>query len=101
MHFAGLNGPRGGFGGARFAAFAATSGETGRRDDGDQTPMQLLALSGSLRKISSNTAVLKAAAVLASADMQISLYPGMGELPHFNPDLDTDEPPAIVRELRR
>ena len=63
--------------------------------------MLLLAISGSLRTISSNTAVLNAAAALAPADMQISLYPGMGDLPHFNPDLDTDEPPAIVRELRR
>jgi NAD(P)H-dependent FMN reductase len=45
--------------------------------------------------------VLKAAAELAPADIEISLYPNMGDLPHFNPDLDTDEPPAVVRELRR
>jgi chromate reductase, NAD(P)H dehydrogenase (quinone) len=63
--------------------------------------MRLLAISGSLRRNSSNAAVLNAAAVLVPLDVQVSLYPGMGELPHFNPDLDTDQPPAPVQELRR
>lgn len=63
--------------------------------------MRLLAISGSLRAASSNTAALKAAARLAPTGVQIELYAGLGELPPFNPDLDTDEPPAAVRQLRR
>jgi NAD(P)H-dependent FMN reductase len=63
--------------------------------------MRLLAISGSLRRSSSNTAVLHAAAQLAPDGMHIDLYPSVGELPHFNPDLDGDRPPPAVLELRR
>jgi chromate reductase, NAD(P)H dehydrogenase (quinone) len=63
--------------------------------------MRILAISGSLRSASSNTAALQAAAILAPAGTQIILYRGLGNLPHFNPDLDTDDPPEAVRALRR
>lgn len=65
--------------------------------------MQILAISGSLRAQSSNTSALIAAAMLAPAGMEVVLYPGLAELPHFNPDLDLDldSPPDIVRSLRR
>ena len=53
--------------------------------------MQILAISGSLRAASSNTAVLRAATALAPPDVQIVLYSGIGELPHFNPDLEGRE----------
>jgi chromate reductase len=62
--------------------------------------MRILAISGSLRAASSNTAVLQAAAFLAPAGVEIVLYTGLGDLPHFNPDLDTDDPPEVVRALR-
>jgi chromate reductase, NAD(P)H dehydrogenase (quinone) len=63
--------------------------------------MRILAISGSLRAKSSNTAVLMAAARLAPPRMDIVLYAGLATLPHFNPDLDTNEPPESVRALRR
>lgn len=63
--------------------------------------MRILAISGSLRAKSSNTAVLRAAAQLAPPGMEIALYDGLAGLPHFNPDLDTDAPPASVLALRR
>lgn len=63
--------------------------------------MRILAISGSLRAGSSNTALLLAAARLAPPPMAIVLYDGLAALPHFNPDLDTDDPPAPVRALRR
>ncbi len=63
--------------------------------------MRILAISGSLRANSSNTAVLKAAARLAPPAMEVALYRGLAALPHFNPDLDTDDPPAPVAALRR
>jgi NAD(P)H-dependent FMN reductase len=32
--------------------------------------------------------------------MHITLYEGLGDLPHFSPDLDGDNSPATVRDLR-
>jgi len=62
--------------------------------------MWILAISGSLRAQSSNTAVLSAAARLAPAGMEIVPYRGLATLPHFDPDLDTEDPPVAVRALR-
>jgi NAD(P)H-dependent FMN reductase len=62
--------------------------------------MRILAISGSLRSTSSNTAVLQAARTLAPPGVEIILYEGLGALPHFNPDLDGDNPPQSVLELR-
>lgn len=64
--------------------------------------LRILAISGSLRAASGNTALLRAAALLAPPGMLISLYDGLGDLPHFNPDLDAEavEPPHAVAELR-
>lgn len=62
--------------------------------------MRILAISGSLRTASSNTAVLIAAKRLAPPDWEIVLYDGLASLPHFNPDMDTDHPPAQVLVLR-
>jgi NAD(P)H-dependent FMN reductase len=61
--------------------------------------MKLLAISGSLRAGSSNTALLQAAMRLAPACMAIALYPDLDRLPHFNPDLE-DDLPEIVAALR-
>jgi NAD(P)H-dependent FMN reductase len=62
--------------------------------------MRLLAISGSLRAASSNTAVLQAAARLAPAGVTIELYDKLGDLPHFNPDFDNERLPEIVAEFR-
>jgi hypothetical protein len=61
--------------------------------------MRLLAISGSLRTASSNTALLQAAAALAPAGVTITLTTAVGELPHFNPDLEADLP-AAARAFR-
>lgn len=58
--------------------------------------MKILAISGSLRATSHNTALLRAAARLAPADMRVELYRDLGSLPAFNPDLEEDEPPAVA-----
>ncbi|MEU9475945.1 NAD(P)H-dependent oxidoreductase [Streptomyces sp. NPDC048191] len=64
------------------------------------TPMILL-LSGSLRKGSTNEAVLRTArAVAPSVGVDTVLYEDLARLPHFNPDDDTDPPPAPVAGLR-
>ena len=59
--------------------------------------VRLLAISGSLRAVSTNTALLKAAMLLQPAGMQIEFYEGLATLPHFNPDDDVAPlPPAVV-----
>ncbi len=64
--------------------------------------MRILAISGSLRTTSSNTTLLRAAAMLAPPGVDIVQYEGMGDLPHFNPDLDGEgaEAPPTVKDLR-
>ena len=59
-----------------------------------ETPLKLLAVSGSLRTASSNTMLLRAAAGLAPPGMELTFYDGLDRLPHFSPDLDGDDPPA-------
>ena len=58
--------------------------------------MRFLAISGSLRLASSNTALLRAAALVAPEGVEIILYRGLGDLPHFNPDLEAAEPPSVT-----
>lgn len=46
---------------------------------------------------------MRAAALLAPAGVAITIYESLGDLPHFNPDMDRegDVPPPAVAELRR
>ena len=62
--------------------------------------VRILAISGSLRARSVNTAALLALQALAPAGLAVTLYDGLGTLPHFNPDLDIEPPPAPVAALR-
>jgi len=62
--------------------------------------MKIAAISGSLRKGSSNTAVLRAAARLAPPGVEVVLFDGIAGLPYFNPDLDGAEVPAAVTAFR-
>jgi chromate reductase len=57
----------------------------------------VLAISGSLRKGSSNTELLRAAALLAPDGVTIRLYDELDKLPHFNADLQDDLPAAVIR----
>src|SRR5262245_28973586 len=61
--------------------------------------MKVLAISGSLRAASINSAFCRAAARLAPKGMTVIVLQGLGDLPLFNPDLESD-PPASVRALR-
>ncbi len=62
--------------------------------------IQILAISGSLRAASSNTNLLRAAAVLAPPEVELNLFEGLADLPHFNPDRDSDETLTAVTEFR-
>ncbi len=63
--------------------------------------IRILAISGSLRTASSNTSLVRAATKLAPDDVEITIYGGLADLPHFNPDLDEEAPaPHFVNDLR-
>lgn len=62
--------------------------------------MKILAISGSLRASSSNTAMLRAAAALAPSTIELTLFEGIGNLPHFNPDIDGETVSPFVTEFR-
>src|SRR5215471_10771578 len=61
---------------------------------------RVLAISGSLRSASSNTALVNAAALLAPSGIEVAIYENLDQLPPFNPDLDTDRPPTPVSAFR-
>jgi NAD(P)H-dependent FMN reductase len=66
-------------------------------------PAPLLLVSGSLREGSTNTSALRTVQDLLTdrADgASGTLYTGMGDLPHFNPDHDRDPLPGPVAALR-
>ncbi len=58
--------------------------------------MRFLAISGSLRKASLNTALLRAMARIAPRDVEVTLCVGLGDLPLFNPDLEDAELPVVM-----
>jgi chromate reductase len=62
--------------------------------------MRILAIAGSLREGSHNRALLAHAAAIAPGHVEIAFYEGLGDLPHYDPALDGDDPPAPVRHLR-
>jgi len=62
--------------------------------------MRILAISGSLRAASHNTALLRAATDVAPAGVEVLLYEGLDRLPHYNEDHDTDDPHGEVQRLR-
>jgi chromate reductase len=62
--------------------------------------MRILAISGSLRAQSTNTALLRAAALLAPSPIDIVVYDQMETLPAFNADLDVDLGPGPVMRFR-
>jgi NAD(P)H-dependent FMN reductase len=57
--------------------------------------LKILAISGSLRGASINSALLRATCRLAPPGIVVHLFTGLGEMPLFNPDLDGDPQPAV------
>lgn len=62
---------------------------------------RVLAISGSTRKASTNLNLINAIAALTATKFDIQIYQGLALLPHFNPDLDTDNPPASVSDYKK
>ena len=62
--------------------------------------MRVLAISGSLRSGSYNTALLREAAEVAPAGVELELYEGLELLPPYNEDDDEDDGPVEGARLR-
>ena len=58
--------------------------------------MHLLALSGSLRAASTNTALLRAFAATAAPPVTVTVFDGLAQIPLFSPDREGDATPPQV-----
>ena len=63
--------------------------------------MKILAICGSLQAKSGNLALLKTAAALVPPGVDLVLFDGLRELPHFNPDVEASGVPESVRRWRQ
>ena len=63
--------------------------------------MKLLGISGSLRRVSTNTALLRALAENAPAGVMLEISDLIGELPIFNPDREGELTPPAVEAFGR
>lgn len=61
---------------------------------------KVLAISGSTRASSTNLHLINAIANLATGKFTVATFEGLTEIPHFNPDLDTENPPQAVADFR-
>jgi chromate reductase, NAD(P)H dehydrogenase (quinone) len=64
------------------------------------TRKKVLAITGSTRKQSVNLNLINAINKLFEEQIQLELFEGIANIPHFNPDLDTDNPPKEVIHFR-
>jgi chromate reductase, NAD(P)H dehydrogenase (quinone) len=62
--------------------------------------MRVLGISGSLRRNSLNTALLRTAAERLPAGVELTIFDRLGEIPPFNEDLETEPAPEAVWEPR-
>lgn len=61
--------------------------------------MKILAISGSTRRLSTNTELLKFLAEIAPSNVEIQLFDGLRDLPVFSPDLEGENTPPSVLQL--
>jgi chromate reductase len=62
--------------------------------------MRILAISGSLRRNSHNTKLLRAAEELLGAGVEFELYDGLESVPPYNEDRDGEQAPASAADFR-
>jgi chromate reductase, NAD(P)H dehydrogenase (quinone) len=62
--------------------------------------MKILAVCGSLQARSGNLALLNTAARSMPPGVELVLFNGLRDLPHFNPDIEASGPPESVRQWR-
>ena len=62
---------------------------------------KILAISGSIRKNSSNHSLLTAIAGMTAGELDITILGSIADLPHFDPDRNMENVPAAVAEFRQ
>jgi len=62
--------------------------------------IKILAITGSTRKNSSNFKILKFISEHIKTEFKVEIFEQLDEIPHFNPDLDTENPPEEVVSFR-
>jgi chromate reductase len=62
--------------------------------------MRVLGISGSLRRDSHNTKLLRAASDLLPPSAQLEIFDGLADVPPYNEDEDVDPAPPAVQRLR-
>jgi chromate reductase, NAD(P)H dehydrogenase (quinone) len=62
--------------------------------------LRILGISGSLRRDSHNTNLLRAAADLLPPGVELEIYDGLRDVPAYDADLDVEPAPAAVAALR-
>jgi len=61
---------------------------------------KVIAISGSTRSCSTNLNLIKAIANLSANNFEITIFDGLTEILHFNPDLDNENPPKQIAAFR-
>ena len=73
-----------------------TNSSQGLASDQDRTPIRILGISGSLRKASFNTGLLRAAQATAPAGVEIEIY-DIRDIPFYDGDVEAEgDPPSVV-----
>ncbi|TDP01662.1 NADPH-dependent FMN reductase [Flavobacterium sp. 245] len=62
--------------------------------------IKIFAINGSTRKNASNFKILKHISENIKSEFEIEIFEKLDQLPHFNPDLDQENPPENVIDFR-
>ena len=62
---------------------------------------KIVAISGSTRSSSTNLNLIHAIIDLSNKLFDISIFQELSQLPHFNPDLDIENPPIEIQQFRK
>ncbi|KAF2330415.1 NADPH-dependent FMN reductase [Flavobacterium ginsenosidimutans] len=64
------------------------------------TKTKILAITGSTRKNSSNFKILNYISKHFQSEFEVEIFEDLASLPHFNPDLDIENPPKEIASFR-
>lgn len=62
---------------------------------------RIIAIPGSMSQRSVNLSLIRSIIPIFSDRLDIKLVEGLADIPHFNPDLDNENPPENVKNFRR
>lgn len=62
---------------------------------------RIIAISGSIRQSSVNLQLINAIVEISSDKLDINIFEGLSDIPHFNQDLDMNDPPKSITDFRR